>query len=73
MDIHAVDGQRIVTLIGADEAGTILGVDRSTITRWAQAGKLAPIAQLFGRTGALLFAREDIEALAVGARTEDVA
>jgi excisionase family DNA binding protein len=61
MDLHAVDGQRIVTLIGADETAHLLRVDRSTITRWVKSGKLKSLGE-FG--GALVFAREDIEELA---------
>lgn len=51
-------------LIGTAEAADILGVDRSTITRWIRSGRLAPRLQLAGRTGALLFSRTDVEALA---------
>lgn len=58
-----------VDMIGAAEAARILGVDRSTVTRWAQSGRLTPQTKLPSVNGALLFARADVEALLVrGAR-----
>lgn len=52
------------TYATTQEAATLLGVDRSGITRRVQAGRLAPAMKLAGRTGAYLFERADIEALA---------
>jgi len=52
-------------LIGSAEACTILHVDRSTLSRWVAAGRLAPVHRLPGATGALLFSRAEVEALAV--------
>lgn len=52
-----------VALIGSREACRILGVDRSTLTRWVQAGRLYPAGRLEG--GAYLFDPTAIEALAV--------
>jgi excisionase family DNA binding protein len=42
-------------LIGAAEAAEILGVDRKTVARWAQSGKLPAIRKMNGWTGAYLF------------------
>ncbi|MGO3663150.1 helix-turn-helix domain-containing protein [Microbacterium gubbeenense] len=46
------------------EAATLLGVDRSSITRHVQSGRLTPLMKLTGRTGAYLFDRAEIEPLA---------
>ena len=50
-------------LIGAAEAAEIAGVKRSTITRWADTGRLPTVTKLPGQTGAYLFRRSDVEAL----------
>lgn len=49
-------------LIGSAEAADILGLHKSTITRWVQAGKLTPA--LTGPGGIYLFTRDHIEQLA---------
>ena len=51
-------------LIGSAEAAEILGVDRATFNRWVTSGRVHATAQLPGRTGARMFSRESIEALA---------
>lgn len=51
-------------LIGSAEAAEILGVDRTTVTRWANAGTLTPFIKGSGRTGEYLFLRSDILASA---------
>ncbi|HEY9371473.1 hypothetical protein [Streptomyces sp.] len=57
-------------LITSAEAAEILGVDRSTLTRWSderlrpEERKLTPVRQLPGRTGTKLFDRSDVEVLA---------
>ena len=55
-------------LIGTAEAAAILGVDKATVTRWADSDRL-PIAARAGahRNAALLFRRSDIEALKTSA------
>lgn len=59
-------------LIGTAEAARILGyVDKSTITRWVQDGRLNVAHRQPGRNGALLFKRSDVEALAA-ARAQSV-
>lgn len=51
-------------LIGSADACRILRIDRSTLSRWVAAGRIAPVHRLPGATGALLFSRADVEALA---------
>lgn len=51
-------------LISTSEAARLIGKDVSTINRWCASGKLTPAFKLDGRTGAYLFHREDVEALA---------
>jgi excisionase family DNA binding protein len=50
-------------IVGTDEAARILEVERSTVTRWAQAGTLTPAYKMTGLRGAYVFARADIDAL----------
>lgn len=54
-------------LIGTAEAAAILGVDKATVTRWAQDGRLT----VAGRVGtslnaAMLFRRSDVERVKAG-------
>ena len=52
-------------LIGSRDATALLGIDRSTFLRLVQAGKLIPVSRVSDTlTGALLFARTDVERLA---------
>tara|TARA_R100001244_G_scaffold6385_9_gene7513 strand:+ start:3010 stop:3222 length:213 start_codon:yes stop_codon:yes gene_type:complete len=51
-------------LIGTAEAATILGRDRRTVQRHVLSGALVPAHTLPGRTGAHLFRRGDVLALA---------
>jgi hypothetical protein len=57
-------------LIGSTEAAEILGVDGSTLSRWTdeklkpEARRLTVAFRLPGPTGAKLFRRSDVEALA---------
>lgn len=46
------------------EVCATLRIDRSTLVRWVQAGRLAPAFKYPARNGAYLFDREPIEALA---------
>lgn len=52
------------TLIGTTEAAKRCGVDRTTFFRWVQLQQIAPVTKLEGRTGALLFDPDAVEALA---------
>ena len=55
------------SLIGTAEAATLLGVDKATITRWAQSGRL-PIAARVSASpnAAMLFRRADVERVKAG-------
>ena len=51
--------------IGSAAAALLLHIDRSTLIRWVAAGKLTPSLRVSDTpTGAHLFERADIEALA---------
>jgi excisionase family DNA binding protein len=63
-------------LIGATEAARILDVDKSTLTRWAAAGRIA--SRRVGRGGAgqsgtFVFRAADVEALALELTAEQPA
>lgn len=49
-------------LIRAVEAATILGINRSTLTRWVAAGHITPAVKAPGYKGIMLFNRSEIEA-----------
>lgn len=53
-------------LIGTVEACHILGIDRSTLSRWVNARepKITPAMQLPSIRGSMLFERDDVERLA---------
>lgn len=51
-------------LIGSTEAARILGIDRSSLTRRARAGRVPVVGKLDGLRGALVFDRAVIEQLA---------
>jgi predicted site-specific integrase-resolvase len=53
-------------LIGAAEAAGILGLERSTLTRWIHGGKIKPLTQLDGARGAYVFDRTDVVSIAQG-------
>lgn len=42
------------------EAAEILGVDRATVVRWAEKGKLPTLRKLPGRNGDYLFSRDEV-------------
>jgi predicted site-specific integrase-resolvase len=50
--------------IGTTEAAQRLGVDVSTISRWVASGRLKPLFRLPAKTGAMVFAPEEIERVA---------
>lgn len=58
--------------IGSAEAASIMGVDRSTLTRLAQQGVVPILVQLPGRTGARLFSRAEVERVAKERRRRTV-
>lgn len=58
------DPTALPDLVGSTEAIEILSIDRSTLSRWAAAGRITPVQRLSGENGAMLFLRADVEALA---------
>ena len=48
-------------LIGSAETAAVLGIDRSTLSRWISSGRIKPAMQLPGDSGAYLFHRADVE------------
>lgn len=57
-------------LIGSATASRLLNKDRSTLSRWVGAGRIAPAFRLEG--GAMVFRRAEVEALAEELDTEAV-
>ena len=55
-------------LIGAAEAAEILGLERSTLTRWIHGGKITPLTQLDGKRGAYVFDRADVVSISQGSQ-----
>jgi excisionase family DNA binding protein len=55
--------QKADELMGAADVCDLLAIDRSTLARWAQSGKLPPALKMPGVRGAYLFHRRDVEAL----------
>lgn len=51
-------------IIGTAEVCEILGIDRSTLSRWLSSGKITPLHQLPTIKGAYLFIRGDVEQMA---------
>lgn len=51
------------TLISAAEAAALLGIDRSTLTRWVKAGRVEAAHKNPHQNGALLFELATVEAL----------
>lgn len=50
-------------LIGSAKACEVLDIDKSTLSRWVQAGILTPAVKLPGRNGAMLFDPKDVNRL----------
>lgn len=47
-------------LVNTVEAAKMLGVDRSTVTRWVNSGRLEPVLTVPGYRGNFLFAPETL-------------
>lgn len=54
-------------LIGTADVCALRGVNRSTVKRWVDSGRLTPAQKLPGKTGAMLFRRSDVEGLTADA------
>lgn len=52
---------RLEDLLTSVETAERLGIDRGTLTRWVQAGRIAPAMKLPGKQGAALFDPADVE------------
>jgi predicted site-specific integrase-resolvase len=48
-------------LIGSAELCEVVGIDRSTLSRWVQVGKITPAMKLPGKRGAMLWPTKAIE------------
>jgi len=49
------------TTVTSATACSWLGIDRSTLTRWVQAGHIKPAFKFPGKAGAFLFERAEVE------------
>lgn len=54
----------VASQIGSAEACELLGVNRSTLVRMVKGDRLTPAMKLPGASGAYVFDRADVEALA---------
>lgn len=48
-------------LTTAETCDALGGIDRSTLTRWVQTGRITPAQKLPGRTGAYLFDPAEVQ------------
>lgn len=53
----------VTDLLAAKQACERIGIDRSTLSRYVQLGRIKPAHQLPGRRGAMLFEPSDVDAL----------
>ena len=54
-----------LALLSTVEVCALLGVDRSTLTRWVASERVRPAHKMAGRNGAFLFRADDIERLRI--------
>jgi predicted site-specific integrase-resolvase len=47
--------------LGSAEVCELIGIDRSTLTRWIQTSKISPAQQLPGPKGVYLFTLDEVE------------
>jgi predicted site-specific integrase-resolvase len=57
-------------LLGTVATADMIGIERSTLVRWVQLGRIVPAMRLPGRTGAYLFYRSEVETAAGEWKTE---
>jgi predicted site-specific integrase-resolvase len=57
-------GMNSTDLIGSTEAARTIDVDKTTLTRWVQDGRIAAAHKLPGKNGAYLFHRGEVERVA---------
>jgi excisionase family DNA binding protein len=48
-------------LMGSAEVCNVLGVDRSTLTRWIASGRIKPVQKLPGKSGAFIFTPAEVQ------------
>jgi excisionase family DNA binding protein len=48
-------------LLATIEAAEVIGVERSTLSRWAESGRITVAHRLPGKNGAVLFDRAEVE------------
>lgn len=60
-------------LLGITDIANRLGLDRSTVFRWVQLGRLTPAHKMPGTTGALLFEPEEVERFIATLPADEVA
>lgn len=60
-------------LLSTVEAAAIIGVERSTLSRWIDSGRIAPALKLPGINGAHLFARSEVDRVAASYEAERTA
>lgn len=51
-------------LIGSTEAARTIGIDKSTLSRWSQEGRIAVATRLPGKNGAVLFTSREVQRVA---------
>lgn len=56
-------GTTAPNLLPSVEVCERLSIDRSTLSRWVQIGRITPALRLPGKTGSMLFAVADVDAL----------
>lgn len=60
-------------LLGITDIATRMGVDRTTVFRWVQLGKLTAAHKMPGSTGALLFEPEEVDRFIAAREAEQAA
>jgi excisionase family DNA binding protein len=55
------NGSEIPTYLGSAEVCERIGIDRSTLTRWIQTGRISYAQKLAGARGAYLFDPDEVE------------
>lgn len=51
-------------LLGTVQAAELIGIERSTLTRWSENGRITRAMKLPGKAGTVLFHRSEVERVA---------
>lgn len=62
--MHDTPHMPTTDLLGTVEAADLIGVERSTLSRWMATGRIAAAMKLPGRNGAVLFERSEVDRVA---------